>query len=426
MMKEIKRKNLTSYIAEINKIVLADVMFSGDCDNKNRQEEKLVKVGRGSLAQPLIFGFKVPKTLFDTTIKEVQNNLSALDMNSLAKEIGGNTPDDIKDWLRYNLDDTEYAKYLKTFTFGECCVNTSSLNILRAALKTGGADAVFSSQVERLYKYYRLQEIYADTQYLSKVVKGNTVKPRISVINGHYLNWDNVKGYVRDGFAYFATKDQTMNYYVLSPYLFQEQMLLAILATFLRIEKRAKNDVLERRDFTGKTYKILQNQGESGIIQNAITYSRQMNCGYLFKGLTKEQENDLIQDILTLMPRICDGIGKDDYLSTVFRTSNLRNLNNGESTAIGSVYSTVYAIYVEAIMGIWVKELSNSIEWAKQNIANLNCAITYANAKMAIIGVDKNVDVRKIFGTTNASFLRPIKDVTFETMIENNISSAYA
>lgn len=422
-MKDIKRKNLPSYMTDINKIVLADIMFTGDCDSKTRQNERLVKIGRGALSQPIVTGFKVPKGFFDKTIENVSKKLQELDMHAFAKEVGGNTLEDIKSWLRYNLEGTKYLNYFRTFTYGECHVTPSTLNILRTVLRNDNYDANFISNIDKLYTYYRLQEIYNDAQYMQRTTRGNIVKPKISLIHGNQITWGNVKGFTQDGFAYYATQDPTMDYYALSPYLFKEQMLLAVLATFLRTEERNRSDVLLKRTFRGKTYKRLGGDNRQ-IMENAITYSRQMTHGYLFKDLTREQENDLVQDILSVMPRTCDGEGKEDFVSVVLETSKLRDLSNGVSSAIGTVYSTVYAIYSEAIMGLWVKELMNSITWAKQNVANLNCDVVYANAKTAIIGIDKNVKPSQVLGN-NANYIIKLNDVSFDTLISNRIADAY-
>ena len=198
--------------------------------------------------------------------------------------------------------------------------------------------------------------------------------------------------------------------------------MLAMFAGFLRKDERDRRGKLTSRVFTSDTYKRMGSSKK--LVTSAIELQQKQTVGYLFKELTPEIENKLIPDIFTVMPRTCNGAGGTDYMRTIYQTSELRGLQGGGTDNIGSIFSTVYSVLVEGLMGLWANELNNSIMWAKQRVPTMVCDILLANSKLILIGMEKTVTPHTVFGM-NSTMLRKLKPVEFDVLVENDVTKAY-
>lgn len=424
MIANYTRKRLSSYISDANSLVCADIMFTGDTENANRNAERLLRIGRGALVSSQIGGFKFTADDLNNTLKLVKDEFANLHMETVGAVMGQSTPENIRDFINNTVGGTPLRNVFRTTTFGECVVNSYTMNICKEMMKCLNFDPAIREHYEKLYKWYRLQDIYKEVQILGNKPcrKGDRVRLRLTALNGIQLGWEQVPGFVREGFVYYCTRDENLDYYLLCPQMFQEQMMLAVFAGFLRKDERDRRGKLTSRTFVSDTYKRMGNS--KTLVSSAIELQHKQTTGYLFKELTPEVENKLIPDIFTVMPRTCNGLGAKDYMRTIFQTSELRGLQGGGTDNTGSIFSTVYSVLVEGLMGLWANELNNSIMWAKQRVPTLNCSILFANSKLILVGLEKTVTPYTVFGM-NSSMLRKLKPVGFDVLVENDVTKAY-
>ena len=424
MITNYTRKRLSAYLSEADTLVCADIMYTGDTENANRTAEKLLRVGRGALVSSQLKGFKFTADDLNNTLNLVKKEFANLHMETVGAVMGKSTPENIRNFINDTIGDTPLRNVFRTVTFGECAVNSHTMNICKEMMKCMNFDPEIREHYEKLYRWYRLQDIYKEVQILGNKPfrKADRVKPRLTVLNGIQLNWEQVPGFVREGFIYYATRDENLDYYLLCPQMFQEQMMLAMFAGFLRKDERDRRGKLTSRAFTSDTYKRMGSSKK--LVTSAIELQQKQTVGYLFKELTPEIENKLIPDIFTVMPRTCNGAGGTDYMRTIYQTSELRGLQGGGTDNIGSIFSTVYSVLVEGLMGLWANELNNSIMWAKQRVPTMVCDILLANSKLILIGMEKTVTPHTVFGM-NSTMLRKLKPVEFDVLVENDVTKAY-